>query len=344
MPILSVIVPVYNIPENLLANCISSLLAQTLQDIEFFIVNDHSPNPHNALQIKEFAAKDNRIRFIDLPVNSGVSQARNVALKMARGKYIGFVDADDYVASDMYERLVQFAEENDLQCVKCNSRTYLNSSRSTFIDSSTPEQIQEISENDIDYIRVFQIYAYGACDKIYRRELIGDMLFIPGLTNYEDYIFNWEIFSRCKKVGSIEKIGYYNVCRNNSASRSKIDIEKYERIYNSLIRLFEIANGFFDRHPDLSRYLLIYLLNLGLVNREITKNLPPNDGPQARRIAHRHFQQYASLNKRIPGCIRFLLEKRMQHPKNFTVYPICLYYMLKICMKYHTRILVNRAK
>lgn len=344
MPILSVIVPVFNIPENLLDHCIESLLAQTLQDIEFIIINDHSPNPRNAMQIGEFAAKDSRIRFVDLPSNLGVSHARNTALKMATGKYIGFVDADDYIAKEMYEQMIQFAEEHDLQCVQCNSRCYLDSSQQTFIDTCIPTHTHLLSGNSKDYIRIFQNYAFRCCDKIYHRELIGNSSFITGLTNYEDYIFNWQILTKWKKIGSTDLLGYFAICRNNSASRSEFNLEKYERIYNSLEQLFVIADGLYDQQPALSRYLMIYLLNLGLVNREILKDLHPEDGPKARQISYKHFQQYATSPKQIPGCIRIMLRKRMKKEKNFTYYPPILYYMLKICMKIYMRLIVMTTK
>ena len=98
----SVIIPVYNC-EKYIEECIESLINQTLQECEFIFVNDGSKDKSEEI-IKKYADKDERITLINQK-NSGVSVARNVGIKKAVGEYIGFVDADDYVDSNYYEKL-----------------------------------------------------------------------------------------------------------------------------------------------------------------------------------------------------------------------------------------------
>ncbi|MCR4687913.1 MAG: glycosyltransferase, partial [Lachnospiraceae bacterium] len=100
----SVIVPAYNV-EDTLFDCIASLVMQTLNDIEIIIVNDCSTDhTYMVMQMLEEKFPD-KIIIIDSPVNRGPGGARNLGMEYASGDYIGFVDSDDYVAKDMYEKL-----------------------------------------------------------------------------------------------------------------------------------------------------------------------------------------------------------------------------------------------
>src|SRR5207253_2318057 len=109
MPNVSIIVPVYN-NEKYLSECLDSLINQTLKDIEIILVNDGS-NDNSLLICYEFGKIDGRIKVIDKP-NGGVSSARNTGLKLASGKYVGFVDSDDWIESDMYEKMYSAAERH----------------------------------------------------------------------------------------------------------------------------------------------------------------------------------------------------------------------------------------
>ena len=96
--LISIIVPVYNV-DKYLSKCIDSIISQTYNDIELILVDDGSPD--NSPKIcDEYARKDNRIIVIHKE-NGGVSSARNAGLDIAKGKYIGFVDPDDYIVSEM---------------------------------------------------------------------------------------------------------------------------------------------------------------------------------------------------------------------------------------------------
>lgn len=103
-PVVSVIVPVYNVSQYL-DQCLDSLVNQTLRDIEIICVNDASTD--NSLEIlKTWKQKDDRIRIIDLPENRMLGAVRNVGMKAAVGEYLGFVDSDDYLSYDFYQTLV----------------------------------------------------------------------------------------------------------------------------------------------------------------------------------------------------------------------------------------------
>lgn len=110
----SIIVPVYNV-EKYLPRCVASLRAQTLTDIEIILVDDGSPDGCPEM-CDRFAAEDKRIRVLHKP-NGGLSSARNAGLDVATGKYIGFVDSDDTVKPDMYEKMVMAIEKDSTDFV-----------------------------------------------------------------------------------------------------------------------------------------------------------------------------------------------------------------------------------
>ncbi len=115
-PILSVIIPVYN-RENFLERCVKSVMASSLENIEIILIDDGSID-NSGLLCDKFADEDSRI-FVIHQQNTGVSVARNRGLEKARGKYFAFVDSDDYIESDMYEKMVAVMEENDADMVCC---------------------------------------------------------------------------------------------------------------------------------------------------------------------------------------------------------------------------------
>lgn len=120
-PIVSIIVPVYNV-EKYIDRCVHSLLSQTLENIEIILVDDGSSD--NCPQICDnYANKDNRIKVIH-KTNAGLGYARNSGLEVAKGKYVAFVDSDDFVSSNMYNELIMLADKYNLDTVFCGYNYY----------------------------------------------------------------------------------------------------------------------------------------------------------------------------------------------------------------------------
>lgn len=110
--LLSVIIPVYNVSKYL-EECIESIINQTLKDIEIILVNDCSPDNNDEAICLNYQKKDSRIKYIKHDINKGVSEARNTGLKNATGKYITFVDGDDYLIDiDIYKKSINFLEND----------------------------------------------------------------------------------------------------------------------------------------------------------------------------------------------------------------------------------------
>lgn len=127
MPIISVIVPVFN-TEKYVEECIESIQNQTLRDIEIIIVDDGSTDNSKSI-VLNMQRYDQRIKFFELNCNKGVGAARNLGIENSTGDYIAFVDSDDFIKKDMYEKLYREAENKNAEIVICDSDTYSSDGR-----------------------------------------------------------------------------------------------------------------------------------------------------------------------------------------------------------------------
>ncbi|MBH5317298.1 glycosyltransferase [Paenibacillus sp. GSMTC-2017] len=206
----SVIIPVYN-AETYLPACVESLLAQTLQECEFLFVNDGSIDSSAAI-LKGYQSRDDRIILIN-QMNAGVSTARNEGIRRARGEYIGFVDADDWVEPDMYERMYQAASRNECDVVISNFESQMNGktvlTRYDF-PSDTSLNKSYIQKNILPiFMRTAALNAVW--NKIFRKDLIEQhvVAFKHGMALGEDKDFNMNIFSYANTIVYLDYRGYH---------------------------------------------------------------------------------------------------------------------------------------
>lgn len=202
-PKVSIVVPVYNV-EPFLDQCIQSIVDQTLRDIEIILVDDGSTDRSGAL-CDEWAKKDARIRVLH-KANGGLSDARNAGIEMARAPWIGFVDSDDYIAKEMYERLLYQVEANEAQVAVCGvysvyaNRVIVPDSKGTFV-FSREEALRDLLGGQKMHIWVPV--------KLYSRELFDKVRFPVGKT-YEDMFVIAEIFSQVNRaVADMTPLYYY---------------------------------------------------------------------------------------------------------------------------------------
>ena len=201
MPIVSVIVPVYKV-EPYLRTCVDSILAQTFTDFELILVDDGSPDNCGAI-CDEYAFLDSRVRVIHQE-NQGVSAARNLGVKEAKGKYIAFVDSDDAIHPQMYEMLVPVLENTEYPLIHCAFHRSYDDDISSF-----PERYMfsiddvQIMTSEEGMVRMMDGTHYGhyIWKGLYRAEYIRKYLFPDGV-RWEDVIWSGEI------VGNTEKYCY----------------------------------------------------------------------------------------------------------------------------------------
>jgi glycosyltransferase involved in cell wall biosynthesis len=205
-PIVSIIIPAYNASKTI-DRCLESLLNQTLKGIEIIVINDCSKD--NTLEILK-SYKD-KIVLLDNKENLGPSGSRNRGLKKAQGKYIGFVDADDYVELDAYENLTnEMKDDIDLVCgCRCE------------FDGDKRKPV--INENETTNPRDFSKTSNYVTDKLYKKEIIDkyDLEFPKKYSYGEDFNFLFKYKFYAKKMKIIKKIVYnYNATSEGSITNS----------------------------------------------------------------------------------------------------------------------------
>ena len=206
-PKISIIVPVYKV-EPYLRKCIDSILNQTFKDFELILVDDGSPDNCGKI-CDEYAKKDERIIVIHKD-NGGVSMARNAALNIAKGDYIGFVDSDDYIESYMYEELYNKCklEEADISII------------GTREINEKGKMVYEYIPNVINFSEILK--RAHPWNKLFDRKLFFDNnLFFSQDKYYEDLELIPKLFVKAKKVCKVDNIGYIYLQRKGSITRQK---------------------------------------------------------------------------------------------------------------------------
>jgi glycosyltransferase len=208
-PKISVIVPVYN-TEKYLRRCVDSILAQTYTDFELLLIDDGSTDGSPAI-CDEYAALDSRVRVFHKP-NGGVSSARNLGLDHARGEWITFCDADDYVYPEWLQNYdIESVTDADLinQGAKSNADIFRDAnpvSELSFSFYGPPSEfIEESTQNGLfGYLWI----------KCFRNDIIKErqIRFDTGVKFQEDELFITEFLKSAKVVSSVDKIGYYYFC------------------------------------------------------------------------------------------------------------------------------------
>lgn len=213
--LISIIVPCYNV-ESYLPICVDSILNQSYKNIEVWLVNDGSPDRCGDI-CDEYASKDDRIKVIHKS-NGGLSDARNVAIDIASGEWITFIDSDDMVAPNYIERLVKIANDNGCKCSVVQPVS--------FIDGSLPVAKNAMAKvevmNSMDAIAAMFYQTKldtSAWNKLYHRSLFDSGIRYPKGYLFEDNPTTFRLLAECDKVAiSNEQLYYYRV-REGSIER-----------------------------------------------------------------------------------------------------------------------------
>ena len=227
--LISIIVPIYNTSEYL-EKCLNSILNQTIKEIEVICINDGSTDISLEI-LKKYQKKDNRIIIIN-QTNKGVSAARNAGLDIAKGKYIGFVDSDDYITPDMYKEMYNKIIKYQTDIVVCNYYTDKNNSisirsnKKDYIIKTKSKYIKELLEDDN-----IQNYVWS---RLYKKELFSKVRFREGRL-LEDIYLSIELIDKIKTAYYISKPLYYYRNRNNSIT----NINNVETINDAIFSYYE---------------------------------------------------------------------------------------------------------
>lgn len=269
----SVIIPVYN-GEKYLAECIESLLNQTLKECEFIFVNDGSTDQSKAI-IESYKKEDHRVILINQE-NQGVSVARNAGLKIASGEYVGFVDADDYVNSDLYETMYHHIIQDDCDVVITNLGSEMEGQTYTLDYPFPPNTVlnKNFIKNEILPYLLKKDNLNSVVNKLYKNRMIkkNNLKFPEGIALGEDGLFNICYFLHADKIMYIPYSGYHYREVAGSATRS---ISKKDYFQGALEAYWqeipEINDEIIDRQKII-KYKSIKLIHtiLGLIHIYLT--------------------------------------------------------------------------
>ncbi len=232
---ISVIIPVYNV-FNYLEKCVFSVINQTYKDLEIILIDDGSTDGSGEL-CDRIRDKDSRISVVHQK-NQGLSVARNTGLDIAHGEWIAFLDSDDWIQPEMYEELLNAANDYGVDISSC--AMHRCESEDTLIPI-TDNSITVFEEEDIiEGLISNEVMLFEVWNKLWKKTLIGDVRFIPRQVS-EDVYFDRILFSKAKKIVHINKVMHnYRVNRpGNTNSTFKINrlsiFNEFDKWYDDLI-------------------------------------------------------------------------------------------------------------
>ncbi len=331
MPKISVIVPVYN-SEKYLKRCLDSIVSQTLTDIEIICVNDGSYDKSLDI-LNDYAKKDKRIKVINKK-NGGAASARNSGLREASGKYIGYIDSDDYIEDCMYERLLSAAEENNADMV--SSGYFLEGSYTTLHLDSVDYGLYE--GKNMQNLRENTIYSLdknepglraSLCCKLFLSEILKKVQFSISekLVFAEDKMYVLAFVLSCNSAVILKEAYYHYIINPDSIMHTpNQDYLLYvNEIYKCLVSLYEHEN-FTDKMRIQSEIYITSFLVIGIntkmgfkirnllwIDPYYIDKIPPNSKIVlygAGELGRRYKKQLSvNGNFKLMGCIDYWYSK-----------------------------------
>lgn len=324
----SVIVPVYNV-ERWLDRCVQSLVHQTLADIEIILVDDKSPDNCPNL-CDEYVKMDKRIKVVHREENGGLGYTRNSGLEIATGKYVAFVDSDDYIDSDAYERLYHECEADNLEiCYFWHRRVdelgnyYEISHEMEVYDFKNSKEVNEVllamlgpapMISATDRQMKLSVSVWGA---LYRRDIIDGVRFTSERDMAsEDLVFHIALLPKVKRVRVLPDV-YYNYFVNSGSISNNYDEKKFRRFIRLLEYLDQTLPEIFEREEYYEHYLSYVLGTMKVILRfETWKETPMRSRCDRIReicsmdlcqpLYHSRFTKYRSLKDRlIIFCMKY---------------------------------------
>lgn len=282
---LSIIVPVYKV-EEYLGECVDSLLSQTIDDYEIILVDDGSPDNSGKIADEYAAVNPDMIRVLHID-NGGQGRARNFALDIAKGDFVGFVDSDDWVTHDMYEKMYTRAAETGADVVVCDFMERFADGRESMLPAS-------LQDNWLGS-------AGSSCNKIFRRSLIGELRFPVGLW-YEDFYFSAVMLLRSKHTEFIAeplyiyRRGQESTMHNNNAAKNLDMLTIMDMLEKEML-----PAGYKD---DFEFFLVNHVL-LDSISR-----LAKQDAPERKEVIGKLRQYVQAKIPKLSGCGSYKKESR----------------------------------
>lgn len=303
MPKISVIVPVYR-AEQYLSRCVQSILDQTFTDLEVILVDDGSPDNCGKI-CDQYAKLDSRVKVIH-KLNGGASSAKNAALDIATGDYIGFVDSDDYIHPQMYELLLYFAMVDGSDMVSTERDPQM--AKEVFIPATDGADRVVVTADEV--LQRFHQEYYGKLwmsyqIKLFRKDIFQGHRFREGII-YEDTDLFPETVHRCKKITILPFMLYYYTLSDNSVMRSSFSPKRY-----IMIDVWKRYTQFFDKEglsAQRDYYAMQYLYQLIHMDKLTRSEYPElKDAFASYKKSHRKMKPWLRKNCTLTRMQKLLL-------------------------------------
>lgn len=240
--LISIIVPIYNV-EAYLNKCVTSLIQQTYRHLEIILVDDGSLD--NCPQMcDEWAIKDSRIKVIHKQ-NGGLSDARNAGMAVAAGEWIAFIDSDDWIENNAFEKMYLRSQVDESDVVSCGVKWVKEDD--TLINEVIVNQEEVLdTESAMREIIIDGKLKQHVWNKLYRRSLIADIPFEKD-KYHEDVFWSYQVFGRAKKVSLMTEAFYHYVQRSNSIMGESYSAKRLDAL-DAMLQRCEYVKSYF---PDL---------------------------------------------------------------------------------------------
>ncbi|WHZ31957.1 glycosyltransferase [Desemzia incerta] len=243
-PLVSVIVPVYNV-ENYIEECLDSIIEQTYSNLEIIVIDDGSTDCSN--QKVRLYTKDERVQLIE-QANQGLSGARNTGLKVATGKYVLFVDSDDYIERTTVEELVTQMETHRVDLIRFNGKAFVDE-MNTLIEQNHYDFSHRLEEGKVYKGDSYEANRCTFVSPVYLYIIRRNVLEQHNITFYEqilheDELFTTQVFLVITSMMYQNKFYYHRRYRENSImtdqnpKRLKKTLDSYDLIYKELAKLY----------------------------------------------------------------------------------------------------------
>ncbi len=296
--------PIYNV-ENYLRKCIDSIINQTYNNLEIILVDDGSPDNCGKI-CDEYAEVDSRIKVIHKE-NGGLSDARNVGIDVATGKYIAFIDSDDYIDKCFIEYLCTLCKKNDAYIAECDFVKFyddkieiINDEKEEFIFNNK-EMINRIY-NEESYIKTVIVW-----NKLYKTSLFKDIRFPKGKIHEDEFTTYKLYWNSNNRIAVTNKKLYYYRYNQESIMGSKFSLRRldYIQALEERLKFFKNKNqiDLYDKTLELYAYRLIEYYNLikkYVANSKIEQK-------ELLRKFKKNYHKFLNLDVRKSTKIKYLL-------------------------------------
>ena len=272
--LISVVIPVYNV-EKYLSKCLESIINQTYKNIEIICVNDGSEDNCSKI-LSEYKKRDNRIKIINKE-NGGLSSARNAGIDISTGKYITFIDSDDYIDEDCIEFLYKEIIENNADLSVCSHKVLYENGG--VIDKATHNKYIYNSEQALKKMLYDQDYDISAWAKLYNKKLFKNVRY-PNGRIFEDSATTYKLMDNARIIAVNSESKYNYIIRKNSITTNDFSLKRLDLIKSTEEMCDYINSKYKDLRAGTKRRLvyaylstLTQLLKSNHKNPEIEKDL-----------------------------------------------------------------------